>query len=202
MKIFCVGRNYAAHALELKNEIPKEPILFMKPQTALAHNDQLLSYPKFTKNLHYECEIVLKIFKKGKEISETEAINHYQEWTVGLDFTARDLQDQCKSKGLPWEIAKAFDNSVVVGNFIKINPETRYSTQFSLEKNGQIVQNGCTSQLLFNFEKLIHVISQYFTLEVGDLIFTGTPSGVGPVLSGDQLIGRIDSQTLFDIHVQ
>lgn len=202
MKIICVGRNYAAHALELKNEIPKEPILFLKPQTALANNDQLLSYPKFTTNLHYECEIVLKISKGGKEISENEAINHYQEWTVGLDFTARDLQDYCKSKGLPWEIAKAFDNSAVIGNFIKIDSETRYSTQFSLEKNGQIVQNGCTDQLIFNFEKLIHVISQYFKLEIGDLIFTGTPSGVAPVLTGDQLIGRIGSQKLFDVQIQ
>ncbi|MBK7763468.1 MAG: fumarylacetoacetate hydrolase family protein [Bacteroidetes bacterium] len=194
MKIFCVGRNYAEHAKELQNEIPSSPVIFMKPHTALLSDGKDFYYPNFTNDLHYECEIVLRICKNGKAISEKFASTYYDAITLGIDFTARDLQQHQKEKGLPWEIAKAFDHSAVIGNWKTIsNEEKAKPLLFKLDKNGETVQNGNTADLMYSFEKIIAYISSFFTLNMGDIIFTGTPQGVGPVKIGDQL-----SATLFD----
>lgn len=199
MKIFCIGRNYAAHAAELKNEIPTEPVVFMKPISALLKGNQPLYYPSFTQNLHYEGEIVLRIGKNGKKIQEKFAITYIDAITLGFDFTARDIQDKLKSKGLPWEIAKGFDGSAAIGNFIPITDLVDFpNIQFKVLKNGEIVQNGDTHLLLFNFAKIVTHISQFFTLNKGDLIFTGTPEGVGPVQIGDILSAKIRENTLIE----
>ncbi len=175
MKIICVGRNYAKHAEELKNEVPSEPVIFMKPKNALLQNNHPFYYPEFTDNLHYECELVLRISKNG-HIQERFASKYYDHISVGIDFTARDLQEKQKAKGLPWEIAKSFDNSAVVGKFIPITETMDLKdTNFCLYKNKEIVQQGNTGDLLFTFDKLIAYISRYFTLNIGDLVFTGTP---------------------------
>ena len=199
MKIFCIGRNYAAHAAELKNEIPTEPVVFMKPISALLKGNQPLYYPSFTQNLHYEGEIVLRIGKNGKKIQEKFAMTYIDAITLGFDFTARDIQDKLKSKGLPWEIAKGFDGSAAIGNFIPITDLVDFpNIQFKVLKNGEIVQNGDTHLLLFNFAKIVTHISQFFTLNKGDLIFTGTPEGVGPVQIGDILSAKIRENTLIE----
>ena len=200
MKIICIGRNYAEHAKELNNDIPTEPVIFLKPETAIAHSNNII-YPEFTNNLQYECEIVLKIAKSGKNILESEALQYIDEWTVGIDFTARDLQQQLKDKGLPWEIAKAFDQSAVVGKFIPIDKQGINQTQFSLELNNQEVQKGHVTDLIFSFEKLIAFVSTFFTLEENDLLFTGTPKGVGPVKSEDKLNGYLNGENLFNISI-
>lgn len=202
MKIICIGRNYADHAKELNNPLPKEPVIFMKPKSALARPGIPVHYPQFTDNLQYECEVVLRICKNGRQIPQKFARQYFDHWTVGIDFTARDLQNKLKEEGLPWERAKAFDDSAVVGNFVPINEANLYSTQFSLSQNGAIVQKGHTSDLIFSFEHLISYISQYFTLQIGDLIFTGTPKGVGPVLPYDKLAGYLNNEKMFDIEIK
>lgn len=203
MKIFCVGRNYTAHAEELRNEVPAEPVIFMKPKTALLYNNQPFFYPGFTKDLQYECELVLQICKNGKHIKEKFADRYYDKITVGIDFTARDLQTRQKEKGLPWEIAKAFDNSAVVGKMIDLTPDIdRKDINFCLYKNRELMQQGNTGSLLFPFDQLIAYISTFFTLNIGDLVFTGTPAGVGPVQIGDKLEAFIEDDSLLEFDVK
>lgn len=192
MKIICIGRNYADHAKELNNPIPKEPLIFMKPSSALLVNNKPLYYPAFTKDLHYEAEIVLKIARNGRHVEEEFASKYYSQVAFGIDFTARDIQDQCKAKGHPWEKAKGFDGSAGLSEFVPIEkvlgPD---GIEFFLTKNGEEVQRGFTKDLLFSFDRLIAEVSKYFKLHMGDLIYTGTPAGVGPLQIGDQLEGYI-----------
>lgn len=202
MKIICIGRNYAEHAKEMKSELPTEPVFFMKPETALLKGNDFY-YPDFTKDLHHEVEIVLKISKNGKHIGEEFAANYYNEIGVGIDFTARDLQQQCKEKGLPWEKAKAFDNSAPVGEFI---PKEKFSSltnlNFDLKINGTQRQKGNTKDLIFSFEKVIAYVSKFVTLKTGDLIFTGTPEGVSAVHTGDMLEASIENQKLLTLNIK
>jgi len=203
MKIICIGRNYQAHAAELGNKVPSSPLIFMKPPTALLINNKPLYYPKFTSNLHYECELVIKIKKNGKAIQERFAHRYYDEMTLGIDFTARDLQSKLKEKGHPWEIAKGFDGSAAVGKFISVTDQHREAgIQFTLSKNDEIVQQGDTNHLIFSIDYLIHYISQFFKLQIGDYIFTGTPAGVGPVRIGDKLVGNMYGKQLFSCSIK
>ena len=203
MKIICIGRNYAAHIEELKNETPGNPVVFLKPDTALLKNGAAFYYPDFSKNIHHEAELVLKINKEGKYIQKKFAHRYYEEIGLGIDFTARDLQDQCKAKGLPWEIAKAFNGSAPIGDFIPVSEiENLQSIGFHLSINGEIKQQGNTSLMLFNFDTIIEYVSQFFTLKKGDLIYTGTPAGVGPVKIGDRLEGFIGTQKMLDFEVK
>lgn len=193
MKIICIGRNYEEHARELDNPVPEKPVVFMKPSTALLVNDKPFYFPDFTKDLHHECEVVLKICKNGKSVEPSFASTYFVEMTLGIDFTARDLQSELKKKGQPWELAKAFDDSAVVGRFLPIDHvrQPDGSIEFLLRKNGQEVQHGNTKDLIFPFHELISFVSRFFTLQQGDLIFTGTPAGVGPVTIGDVLEGFV-----------
>lgn len=206
MKIICIGRNYAEHAKELKSEIPAEPVIFMKPNTALLKDNKPFYLPDWSNNLHYEGELVLKVCKQGKYIDEKFAHKYFDAVTVGVDFTARDLQNKLKDKGLPWEISKAFDNSAVIGEFRKLSElrELRKleSINFSLQLNDTIVQNGNSGEMLFTFTQIIAYASQFFTLQVGDLIYTGTPAGVGAVKPGDRLQGFLETQKVFDFEVK
>jgi len=203
MKIICIGRNYAEHAKELKNEIPKEPVWFMKPDTALLKDGEPFYYPDFTKDLHHEIEIVVKINRVGKHIEEQFAHKYYDEIGLGIDFTARDLQALCKEKGLPWERAKAFDSSAPIGKFIKKDQLGNLSDiAFELKINGESRQVGSTKDLLFSFDKVIAYVSQFVTLKVGDLIYTGTPEGVGPVKIGDKLQGYMKGDLLLEFEVK
>jgi 2-keto-4-pentenoate hydratase/2-oxohepta-3-ene-1,7-dioic acid hydratase in catechol pathway len=197
MKIFCIGRNYAEHAKELKNDIPTKPLIFMKPSTALLLDNKPFYYPDFTKNLHHEVEIVLRVCKNGKAIQPAFASKYYDKIALGIDFTARDLQDALKSKGQPWEIAKAFDHSAVLSDFYDNSKYNLANINFHLTKNGQIVQKGTTQDLIFDFDTLICYISKFFTLQQGDLIYTGTPAGVGAVQIGDVLEGFLEEQSVF-----
>ena len=199
VKLVSIWRNYSEHAKELKNEIPDKPVVFLKPQTALLKDNKPFYYPEWTKDLHYETELVLKVCKQGKYIDEKFAQKYFDEVTVGIDFTARDLQSQQKAKGLPWEIAKAFDNSAVIGEFRKVvGDNTNNGFSFSMNLNGVEVQKGNTNDMMFTFEKIIAYASQFFTLQTGDLIFTGTPAGVGPVKIGDRLEGFLETEKVFD----
>jgi 2-keto-4-pentenoate hydratase/2-oxohepta-3-ene-1,7-dioic acid hydratase in catechol pathway len=203
MKIICIGRNYADHAKELGNEIPDEPVIFMKPKSALLQPHTPFYYPEFTNELNYECELVLRISKNGKYIQERHANNYYNGITVGIDFTARDIQDECKKKGLPWEKAKAFDNSAAIGKFIDITPViNKKNINFTFSKNGEIVQTGNSGQMLFSFDKLISNISNYFSLNIGDLIFTGTPAGVGECVVGDELEAFYEGTSMLKVEVK
>lgn len=203
MKIICVGRNYAEHAKELGNDIPDEPVIFMKPKSALQQSHTPFYYPEFTNELHYECELVLRVCKNGKYIQERHAGNYYNGITVGIDFTARDLQDELKKKGLPWEKAKAFDNSAAVGKFIDITPDfNRKNINFCLYKNKELVQQGNSANMIFNFDAIIENISNYFSLNIGDLIFTGTPAGVGECVVGDELEAFIEEQKLLSLEIK
>jgi len=203
MKIICIGRNYADHAKELGNEIPDEPIIFMKPKSALLQPHTPFYYPEFTNELHYECELVLRISKNGKYIQDRHASNYYNGITLGIDFTARDIQDECKKKGLPWEKAKAFDNSAAIGKFIDITPDiNKKNINFSFSKNGEIVQTGNSGQMIFSFDKLISNISNYFSLNIGDLIFTGTPAGVGECVVGDELEAFYEGTSMLKVDVK
>lgn len=203
MKIICIGRNYVEHAKELGNAIPDEPVIFMKPKSALLQVHTPFYYPEFTNELHYEVELVLRVSKNGKYIQEKHAGNYVNGITVGIDFTARDIQDELKSKGLPWEKAKAFDNSAAVGKFIDITPDLqRGNINFSLLKNKEVVQKGNSGEMIFNFDKIIAGISNYFSLNIGDLIFTGTPAGVGECVVGDELEALIESQSLLSVEVK
>ena len=203
MKIICVGRNYTDHVKELNNAIPDEPVIFMKPKSALLQSHTPFYYPEFTNELHYECELVLRVCKNGKYIQEKHAAGYYDAITVGIDFTARDLQDELKKKGLPWEKAKAFDNSAAVGKFIVLTPDfNRKSINFSMLKNKEKVQEANSGQMIFSIDKVIENISNYFSLNIGDLIFTGTPAGVGECVVGDVLEGFIDKQNLFSVEIK
>ncbi len=204
MKVICIGRNYSEHAKELKNEIPDKPVVFLKPQTALLKDNKPFYYPEWTKDLHYETEVVLKVCKQGKYVDEKFAHKYFEEVTVGIDFTARDLQSQQKAKGLPWEIAKAFDNSAVIGSFKKLSDvqQADAGIAFSMHLNGKTVQQGNTADMMFSFSKIIAYASQFFTLQTGDLIFTGTPAGVGPVNIGDRLEGFLGNEKAFDFEVK
>jgi acylpyruvate hydrolase len=203
MKIIAIGRNYAEHAKELNNSVPTTPVIFMKPDTALLKDNKPFYHPEFSQDIHHEIELVLKISKEGKHISEKFAANYFEEIALGVDFTARDIQSKHKEKGLPWELAKAFDNSAPVSNFL---PKTQfanlYDINFKLDINGQIRQQGNTRDLLFSFEKIIAFVSQYITLKKGDLIFTGTPEGVSKVAVGDRLEGFLEGQKLLDFYVR
>jgi len=204
MKIICIGRNYAKHAKELGNSVPTEPVYFMKPDSALLPKKSPFFYPNFTKDLHYEVELVIKICKLGKNISPKFASTYYNQIGLGIDFTARDIQLECKAKGLPWEKAKAFDYSAPLSReFINKNDfKDLGNISFSLEKNGEIVQEGNTKEMLFDFDSLICYLSQFMTLKIGDLIFTGTPAGVGPIQIGDKLTGYIEERKMFDLNIK
>ncbi|MEO6584277.1 MAG: fumarylacetoacetate hydrolase family protein, partial [Ferruginibacter sp.] len=203
MKIICIGRNYAAHAKELGNEIPEEPVIFMKPKSALLQVHTPFYYPEFTNELHYECELVLRVCKNGKYIQERHAANYYNGITVGIDFTARDIQEICKQKGLPWEKAKAFDNSAAVGKFNDITPELKKNNiNFNLLKNKEQVQVANSKDMIFSFDSIISHISNYFSLNIGDYIFTGTPAGVGECVVGDQLEAFIEDKSLLSLEIK
>lgn len=203
MKIICVGRNYMAHAKELNNEVPENPVLFMKPNTAVLKNNMPFFHPDWSNDIQYETELVLKITKQGKYIEEKFAHKYFDEITVGIDFTARDLQQYQKQKGLPWEIAKAFDASAPVGDFIKISDlPNKEAIAFSLQKNGETVQAGNSANMIYSFAKLISYMSQFFTLQTGDLIFTGTPAGVGKINIGDKLVAAIEGKTLLQLEIK
>ena len=195
MKIFCIGRNYANHAKELGNVVPKSPIIFMKPPSALLINNKPLYYPAFTKDLHYEVEVVVKIGKNGRHVQPEFARSYVEAIGLGIDFTARDIQKDLKSKGHPWELAKGFDHSAAISQFFPIDQfDIDKGIQFSLQQNEKVVQNGNTKQMIFDIDFLICFISAYFRLQKGDMIYTGTPEGVGPVSIDDQLIGTLENQ--------
>ena len=203
MKIICIGRNYSEHAKELKNEVPTTPVFFMKPDTALLKDNAPFYYPTFSSEIHYEVELVIKISKNGKTIAPQFAHKYYDQITVGIDFTARDLQQQCKEKGLPWEKAKAFDNSAVIGRFIQISElKNTEHISFDLAINNNMVQQGISSQMIFNIDTIISYVSGFITLKTGDLIYTGTPAGVGPVKIGDRLIAKIEEEELLNFEIK
>jgi len=202
MKIIAVGRNYAAHARELNNPLPGQPVIFLKPDTAALKDNRPFYLPDFSADIHYELEVVLKISREGKHIAEKFAHNYYEELGLGIDFTARDIQTIHKEQGLPWELAKAFDNSAAISPFIsKSGIPDIYGIHFDLQINGETRQRGNTANLLFSFEHIISFVSRYITLKKGDLIFTGTPEGVGRVQQGDHLEARLNGTQLlsFDI---
>ena len=199
MKIICIGRNYDEHIRELGNERPVEPVLFLKPDSALVLDNRNVRYPSFTSDIHHEVEIVLRISKAGKDVSVENAGKHFDAVALGIDFTARDVQSRLKAKGLPWEIAKAFDDSAPVSSFIPIENFSRSEgIFFSLKVDGELRQSGDTRQMIYNFEEIIHWSSRFFQLNPGDLIFTGTPSGVGPVHKGNRLEGFLSGEKMLD----
>jgi len=203
MKIIAIGRNYAEHAKELNNPVPTSPVIFMKPDTALVKDNKPFYHPDFSEDVHHEIEVVLKISKEGKHISEKFAANYYEEIALGIDFTARDIQQRQKEKGLPWELAKAFDNSAPVSNFVpKAQFVDIYALNFNLDVNGESRQVGNTKDLIFSFEYIIAFVSRYITLKKGDLIFTGTPQGVAKVNIGDRLEGYLEGQKLLDFYIK
>jgi 2-keto-4-pentenoate hydratase/2-oxohepta-3-ene-1,7-dioic acid hydratase in catechol pathway len=202
MKIFCVGRNYVAHAKELGNEVPESPVIFIKPKTALCLPDKPYFYPEFTNELHYECELVVRICKNGRYISEKHSRQYFNQVTLGIDFTARDIQQYLKQNGLPWEKAKAFDQSALVGKWLDVDDDAlKKGYKFQLKKNGETVQNGNTADMLFSIDKIIAEISNYFTLNIGDMIFTGTPEGVGECVVSDELEGTLGDAVLFKVKI-
>ncbi len=203
MKIICIGRNYVKHAEELNNEVPEKPLFFMKPETALIRSRLPFYYPDFSQNIHYEAELVLRICKLGKHIQKRFAHTYYDAIGVGLDFTARDVQEECKKKGHPWEIAKAFDGSAVVSEFVPLTKlDDPDDILFSLEKNGTIVQEGSSKQMIHDFGDLISYISKFVTLKIGDMLFTGTPAGVGPVKVGDKLELFLEGRSMLTLPVK
>jgi 2-keto-4-pentenoate hydratase/2-oxohepta-3-ene-1,7-dioic acid hydratase in catechol pathway len=203
MKIICIGRNYADHISELNNERPAEPVIFMKPDTALLQKQFPFVIPEFSNDVHHEVEVVVKISKVGKYIDPKFAHKYYDEVTLGIDFTARDLQSKLKEKGLPWEKAKAFDGSAVIGDFVnKTDFASLANVNFEMHNNGQTVQKGNTSLMLWNIDELVAEASKYFTLKTGDVIFTGTPQGVAAVKPGDVLEGFLEGKKLFKIQVK
>lgn len=203
MKIICVGRNYAAHAKELNNAVEEEPVIFLKPDTALLNNNQDFYLPDFSNDIHYETEVVVKINKPGKHIDEKFAHRYYDSVSVGVDFTARDLQAMLKAKGLPWERAKAFDGSAAIGAFLPLADVGNIADlNFSMSLNGQKVQSANTAEMVFSVDKVIAFVSRFITLKTGDLIYTGTPQGVGKVSVGDHLIGYLGETELFNFKVK
>lgn len=203
MRIFCIGRNYAEHIEELKNERPSEPVIFTKPDTALVRPGEAFYHPDFSEDIHHEVEIVLKISKMGKNLEARFAPKYYQELAVGIDFTARDVQSRLKAKGLPWDLAKGFDGSGPVSGFV---PKTEFpdlqNITFGLRVNGEERQRGNTRMMLWNFDEQIAFLSRYFTLRPGDLLFTGTPAGVGPVRVGDKLEAFLEDKTTLELEVK
>ncbi len=203
MKIFCVGRNYAEHAKELGNEVPEEPVIFMKPKSALLQANTPFFYPEFSNELHYEVELVLRISKNGKYVPEHQADKYYDAISLGIDFTARDIQAELKKKGLPWEKAKAWDNSAVLGKWIDLTPAMlKEPFHFTLQQNGNTVQTGNSNHMIFSFNKIIANISTYFSLNIGDLVYTGTPAGVGECVVGDLLEGYLEKEKMFDLIIK
>ena len=203
MKIICIGRNYIDHIKELSNQKPMNPVVFLKPDSSVIAKNQNFIIPSFSNEIHHEVELVIKINKVGKHIDKSFSHKYYDEIGLGIDFTARDIQSNLKEKGHPWEKSKAFDNSCMVGNFLKKEKlEDISKIEFSLKKNNEIVQSGCSNDMLWKIDELISYVSQYFTLKNGDLIFTGTPSGVSKVESGDILEGYISSINMFTLKVK
>lgn len=202
MKIICIGRNYGEHAKELGNEIPEDPVIFMKPDTAILKKGSDFYIPEFSDDIHYELEVVLKISKGGKYIQKENAGKHFDEIGLGIDFTARDLQSKLKNKGLPWELAKGFDGSAVVSDFVSKENYDLQNLNFSLTKNNEKVQDGNTDEMIFSFDDIIAFASKYFTLRVGDLIFTGTPKGVGKVSENDILEAFLEQEKMFSVKIQ
>jgi 2-keto-4-pentenoate hydratase/2-oxohepta-3-ene-1,7-dioic acid hydratase in catechol pathway len=202
MKIICVGRNYVAHAHELQNEVPTSPLIFMKPQTAILKDGDAFYHPEFSKDIHYEGELVLRICKTGKHIEEKFATKYYDQITYGIDFTARDLQDELKKKGQPWELAKGFDGSAVLGEFVSIEDFSKENIDFQTFLNGKMVQDGHSNLMIYSFDYIVSYVSKFFTLKQGDLIFTGTPAGVGQVKIGDKIEGFIEGKKLLECEVK
>lgn len=203
MKIICIGRNYANHAKEMNASVPEVPMFFMKPDTAILPKRTPFYYPNFTNNLHFECEVVIRISKLGKNIDEKFAHEYYQEFGLGIDFTARDLQEKCKEKGHPWEIAKSFEYSAPISEkFLSKADYDLNNLHFTLKKNGDTVQDGNTLDMLFSIDRLIAYVSQFMTLKIGDLLFTGTPAGVGPVAIGDHLEGFVEGKKLLNLKIK
>ena len=203
MKIICIGRNYANHAKELRNNIPTEPLFFLKPETAIQPKGHPFFIPNFSDEIHYEVELVIKIDKNGKHIEERFAHTYYSQIGLGIDFTARDIQEECKLKGLPWERAKGFDGSAQISKtFINKSELNLNDISFRLEKNREQVQLGNSSEMIFNFDKIISYLSEFYTLKTGDLIYTGTPAGVGRVIAGDILKGFITDKEMLKVVVK
>ena len=203
MKIICIGRNYTEHIKELANERPKEPVVFIKPDSSVLPREQDFYIPDFTKNVHYEVEVLVKICKVGKHIDERFAYKYYDEIGLGIDFTARDLQSELKEKGLPWEKAKGFDGSAVIGKWLpKSNFKDLNNLNFSLIRNSTMVQEGNTSFMLWKIDELIAYVSKFFTLKKGDVLFTGTPAGVGKITTNDYLSGKLEGQELFSVKIK
>lgn len=203
MKIICIGRNYVDHAKELNNPLPKNPIFFLKPDSALLLKNKPFYLPDFSNDVHHEIEVVVKINRLGKHIEEKFAHRYYDEISLGIDFTARDIQRKCKEKGHPWEIAKAFDYSAPLAEFVKLSKYKDINAlNFELFKNDELVQKGNTSEMIFSVDKIIEYVSKFLTLKIGDLIYTGTPAGVGPVAIGDRLTGKLEGETMFDFEVK
>ena len=203
MKIICVGRNYSDHIKELKNETPSKPVLFLKPDSSVLLKKQAFFIPEFSNDVHHEVELLVRINKLGKHIDRKFAHKYYDEIGLGIDFTARDLQAELKKNGLPWEKAKAFDGAAVVGKFINKEEIKDFNDiEFNLEVNGKVVQKGNSAQMVWKIDDLIEYISKYFTLKIGDIIFTGTPAGVGRVEPGDQLMGYLNESEMFSINVR
>lgn len=204
MKIICIGRNYADHARELGNQAPAEPVVFLKPQSAILSHKHPFYIPEWTQDVHHEIELVVKINRLGKTISESHASRYYDEVGLGIDFTARDIQTQLKAKGHPWERAKAFDGSAVVGQFMKLTDLGKevQDLQFQLTNRGQVVQEGHTKDMLFSVDRLISEVSKFMTLKVGDLLFTGTPAGVAAVRLQDRLVGTLEGNDLLAVNIR
>ncbi|MGB1037997.1 MAG: fumarylacetoacetate hydrolase family protein [Bacteroidia bacterium] len=202
MKIICIGRNYVAHAEELGNEVPSEPVVFMKPDSAVFRQRDAFYIPDWTQEVHYELEVVVKLNRLGKNIESRFAHKYFREFTVGIDFTARDVQSDLKKRGLPWEKAKAFDQSAVMGEYLSVEDYDLENLNFELHRNGESVQNGNTSLMIQSIPKIVEYTSQYFTLKIGDLIFTGTPAGVGKVEKGDLLEGFIEGKKVLEVKVR
>ena len=202
MKIICIGRNYAKHIEELANEKPDNPVVFLKPDSAILPRKNPFFIPPFSNDVHYEVEVLIKINKVGKHIDVKFAHKYYDEIGLGIDFTARDIQQHCKEKGMPWEKAKAFDGSAVIGEFYAKEEFDLKNVKFQLDKNGEIVQDGNTNAMLWKTDELISYVSQFFTLKKGDIIFTGTPAGVGKVVENDLLTGTIEGKQAFQIRVK
>lgn len=195
MKIVCIGRNYAEHARELNNEVPTEPVIFIKPDSALLRNSNPFYIPGFTKDVHYELELVVRIDRNGKSIPLQFTRDYYSTMALGIDFTARDLQQNLKDKGLPWEKAKGFDYSACIGNFVNISQDQNMQDiKFEMHKNGQAVQLGHTADMIHTIDEVIAYVSQYFMLKTGDYLFTGTPAGVGPIAPGDLFEGYLEGE--------